>query len=145
MTETTETTETVAPAEVPKTLSPAEMALENENVVAPPPNPTLQYGVFADASRMSDKGIHRLLVGERGIIKQAVEDYKDLVRSGVIVDGKLAVTQMPRKVCDGITIPEVKDLIAFFKDENIGILLGLGGINIEPHRFRKQLGMPQWQ
>lgn len=120
-----------------------EVATTDMEQVSEPANKKTFFGIKFD-----NGGIQRLVVAT---IKQAIQDYNLLRQAHVIVDGKLSETlprdrfgnpEMPRKVCvDGMTIPEVKDTINFFKDENIGVLLRLGGIEIEPERFRIKLGL----
>lgn len=87
---------------------------------------------------LNGKGVKNLVIAT---IQQAVDDYKALVKAGVIVGSKIVMATMPHKVCDGMTIPEAKDTIMFFEDRNIGNLLRLAGIDIEPRRFRAKLGM----
>jgi hypothetical protein len=97
-----------------------------------------EYGKFD--GEIDVGGIRRLLAGENGVIRMAVDDAIALTQAGVIVKGHLAVEKMPRAVCDAMTIPEVKELLQFFKDENIGLLLTIGGIDLPPRRFRQKLG-----
>ena len=106
----------------------------------------------AEASAMSlnilnNNGIQRLVIAT---IKQAIADLKLLMQAGVIVNGKMSETlpkdkrgnpTMPRKVGVELTLPEARDTLNFFNDENIGVLLRLGGIEIEPIRFRSKLGL----
>lgn len=116
--------------------SPAEV--QQFAPAIPPVVAVKEYGKFD--GEIDVGGIRRLLAGENGVIRQAVDDAIALTQAGIIVKGHLAVEKMPRSVCDAMTIPEVKDLLQFFKDENIGLLLTIGGIDIPPRRFRAKLG-----
>lgn len=94
---------------------------------------------------LDNNGIQRLVVA---IIKQAIEDLRLLKRANVIVNGKVSESLpinnrghliMPRKVGVEMGLKEARETLEFFKDENIGVLLRLGGIEIEPCRFRAKL------
>jgi hypothetical protein len=111
---------------------------------------TVERANFAatfEGKDLRNSGIHRLVIAT---IKQAIADLKLLTAAGVIKDGKLSPDLpkdkrgnpvMPRKVGVEFTLPEAKETIEFFKDDNIGILLQLGGIEIEPVRFRRKLDL----
>lgn len=90
-----------------------------------------------DLAILNGKGIKNLIIG---IVQQAVDDVKALTKAGVIVGGKVVVEKMPHRACEDMTIPEAKELVDFFKDDNIGLYLNYGGIDIEPKRFRQKLG-----
>jgi hypothetical protein len=115
--------------------------LENEPI-APVINPTTKrvYGDFSGNHQLHNNGIRALLAGENGVVRMAVEDVKALTAAGIVSKGHLAVTVMPRRICEGMTISQVNELLLFFKDENIGLLLRIGGIDVEPSRFRQKLG-----
>lgn len=98
-----------------------------------------QYGEFPPDFDINPQGIRALFAGENGVIRQAVDDAKTLIAAGVIKQGHIAVPAMPRKLCDGMTLPETKDLLTFFEDKYIGLLLSIAGIDLPPRRFRQRL------
>lgn len=119
-----------------ETTETAEMIAETAKAAKP-----RQFGNFDHPSfHFHDRGILNLIGGENGVIRRAVEDAKDLSRAGVLVHGHLAVDKMPRRLCEGMTIAEAKELLLFFKDENLGLLLQVSGIDIEPKRIRAKIG-----
>jgi len=90
-----------------------------------------------DMNALNGKGIRNLVIA---IVQQAVDDVKALTQAGVVQNGRIVMSTMPRKVCEGMTIPEVKDTLYFFEDANISRYLSLGGIDIEPKVIRSKLG-----
>jgi len=104
-------------------------------------NQKRQYGDFSHPDfEFSNKGISNLFAGEFGVIRMAVDDAKTLTKAGVLVDGHLAVTEMPGRHCEGMTLPEVKELLVSLEDKNLGLLLTFGNINIKPKKIRRKLG-----
>ena len=87
---------------------------------------------------LSGKGVENLVVD--GILKYAAIDYRKLEAAGVAKNGHIVVETMPRKVNEGMTIPEAKELIAFFEDANISVLLELADIHLKPSTIRRKLG-----
>ena len=88
----------------------------------------------AELEILQGKGCSKLLLA---ILRQAVDDAKYLTKKGIIQNGEIVVTKIPKSL--NITIPEVHYLLNFFKDETLSILLSFIGVSVEPKIFRNKL------
>ena len=90
-----------------------------------------------DLKKLNHKGIRNLVTA---IIQQAVDDVKALTIAGVVKGGVITTGIMPHRICDSMTMPEAREALRFFDDRNIGVLLTMGDIDIEPRIIRQRLG-----
>jgi hypothetical protein len=86
---------------------------------------------------LNGKGVHNLIIA---VIGQAVADYKQLEKWGVVLGGKLIAAQMPCKRHEEMSLSEAKETLSFFEDKNIGLLLTMGGMKVDPKQIRSKLG-----
>jgi len=86
---------------------------------------------------LNGKGVHNLIIA---VVGQAVADYKQLEKWGVVQAGKLIASQMPCKSHEEMSLSEAKETLSFFEDKNIGLLLIMGGMKVDPKQIRAKLG-----
>lgn len=91
---------------------------------------------------MDDDDARRVICG---VIAQAIEDYRDLVALGRIVNGKAVRTRRAVRVIAGYgNIAEVESLLVFFEPGGLlDKLLVQFGIQINPRVIRRRLGLGQ--
>lgn len=77
------------------------------------------------------------LVG--GIIRQNIDDYLKLEKAGVCKNGQVIVEKMPRKINEGMTIPEARQVCLFLQDDGPVLeWINLMGVNLSPVQLRRQ-------
>lgn len=119
------------------------------------PKKQREYGDFSK-TELNVNGIRNLFAGEFGVIRMAVDDAKALTAAGILKHGRLVeeklrrqikhgreVKTLPCHICDGMTVAEVESLLISLDNQNLGLLLRIGDIMIEPRRIRAKLGF-EW-